>query len=34
DLEKPKLSNIAATVFNLLGYYPPVDYDESLISFR
>ncbi|HLP58869.1 MAG TPA: 2,3-bisphosphoglycerate-independent phosphoglycerate mutase [Candidatus Deferrimicrobium sp.] len=33
-LEKPKLSNIAATIFNLLGYYPPDDYDESLLRMR
>lgn len=33
-LEKPKLSNIAATVFNLMGYYPPDDYDESLVLMR
>lgn len=33
-LEKPKLSNIAATVFNLMGYYPPDDYDESLLKLR
>ncbi|MCX6584210.1 MAG: 2,3-bisphosphoglycerate-independent phosphoglycerate mutase [Candidatus Aminicenantes bacterium] len=32
NLRKPGLSNIAATVFNLLGYYPPDDYDESLIT--
>ncbi len=29
---KPGLSNIAATVFNLLGYYAPDGYDASLIS--
>ncbi|MCU0289964.1 MAG: alkaline phosphatase family protein, partial [Acidobacteria bacterium] len=33
QLEKPKLSNIAATVFNLMGYYPPDYYDESLVIF-
>ena len=27
------LSNVAATVFNLLGYAAPDDYDASLISF-
>ncbi len=27
------LSNVAATVFNLLGYEAPPDYDRSLISF-
>jgi 2,3-bisphosphoglycerate-independent phosphoglycerate mutase len=31
-LRKPGLSNIAATVFNLMGFYPPDDYDESLIT--
>jgi len=28
------LSNIAATLLNLLGYKPPDDYDESLIEFK
>ncbi len=32
DLEKPGLSNIAATVLNLLGLEPPEDYDESLLE--
>ena len=32
DLEKPGLSNIAATVMNLLGWAPPKDYDPSLIE--
>jgi 2,3-bisphosphoglycerate-independent phosphoglycerate mutase len=27
------LSNVAATVFNLMGYEPPEDYQPSLISF-
>ncbi len=27
------LANIAATVFNLLGYRPPIDYQPSLITF-
>ena len=27
------LSNVAATLFNLLGYQAPGDYDQSLISF-
>ena len=27
------LSNVAATVFNLMGYEAPPDYDESLLSF-
>jgi len=30
-LLNPGLGNIAATVFNLLGYYPPEGYDGSLI---
>lgn len=30
-LEKPGLSNIAATVFTLMGYYPPDGYNEALI---
>jgi 2,3-bisphosphoglycerate-independent phosphoglycerate mutase len=29
--KKPGLSNIAATVLNLLGFEPPEDYDRSLI---
>ncbi len=32
DIEKPGLSNIAATVCNLLGYEAPSDYDPSLIE--
>lgn len=32
SIKKTGLSNIAATVFNLLGFYPPADYDESLIT--
>ncbi|MDG2111960.1 MAG: alkaline phosphatase family protein, partial [Actinomycetota bacterium] len=28
------LSNVAATVFNLMGYEAPSDYDASLISFE
>ncbi len=31
DAPHPGLSNIAATVLNLLGYEPPSDYDPSLI---
>jgi 2,3-bisphosphoglycerate-independent phosphoglycerate mutase len=31
-LEKPGLSNIAATLLRLLGWEPPEDYDESLIA--
>ena len=34
DIEKPGLSNIAATVCNLLGYEAPSDYDPSLIEPR
>ncbi len=30
--EKPGLSNIAATIFHLLGWVPPEDYDPSLIE--
>ncbi len=32
-IEKPGLSNVAATLCNLLGYEKPEDYDQSLISF-
>ena len=32
DLEKAGLSNIAATIFHLLGWEPPEDYDPSLIE--
>jgi 2,3-bisphosphoglycerate-independent phosphoglycerate mutase len=32
DIEKPGLSNIAATVCNLLGYEAPSNYDASLIE--
>ncbi len=31
--ERAGLSNVAATVFNLLGFQAPDDYDQSLISF-
>ena len=31
DVKGPRLSNVAATLFNLLGYEKPGDYDESLI---
>lgn len=31
EVETPGLSNVAATVLNLLGYEKPEDYDESLI---
>ncbi len=33
ELERPGLSNIAATIMQLLGFVPPEDYDESLIEF-
>ncbi|HQO13886.1 MAG TPA: 2,3-bisphosphoglycerate-independent phosphoglycerate mutase [Smithellaceae bacterium] len=33
DLDKKGLSNIAATLLNLLGYEKPEDYDPSLIEF-
>jgi 2,3-bisphosphoglycerate-independent phosphoglycerate mutase len=32
DLEKPGLSNVAATLLNLLGYEKPTDYDPSLVE--
>ncbi|MFH1942761.1 MAG: 2,3-bisphosphoglycerate-independent phosphoglycerate mutase [bacterium] len=32
-IEKPGLSNIAATTIQLLGFEPPEDYDVSLIEF-
>ncbi len=32
DLQAPGLSNLAATVLNLLGYEAPADYDPSLIE--
>ena len=32
DMENAGLSNIAATVFRLLGWEPPEDYDPSLIE--
>ncbi|MEA2064661.1 MAG: 2,3-bisphosphoglycerate-independent phosphoglycerate mutase, partial [Gemmatimonadota bacterium] len=32
-LEGPGLSNVAATILNLLGYQKPEDYDPSLIRF-
>jgi 2,3-bisphosphoglycerate-independent phosphoglycerate mutase len=34
SIEKPGLSNIAATCIQLLGYEPPDDYDPSLIAFE
>jgi len=33
-VEKPGLSNIAATVMNLLGFEAPADYDASLIEMK
>ncbi|MDZ7317077.1 MAG: 2,3-bisphosphoglycerate-independent phosphoglycerate mutase [candidate division KSB1 bacterium] len=33
-IEKPGLSNIAATLLNLLGFEKPADYDASLITFE
>jgi 2,3-bisphosphoglycerate-independent phosphoglycerate mutase len=32
DLKEKGLSNIAATLLNLLGYEKPEDYDPSLIE--
>jgi 2,3-bisphosphoglycerate-independent phosphoglycerate mutase len=34
DIKNPGLSNIAATILNLLGYKKVEDYDESLITFK
>jgi 2,3-bisphosphoglycerate-independent phosphoglycerate mutase len=34
DVKNPGLSNVAATVLNLLGYEKVADYDDSLISFE
>ncbi len=33
EIEKPSLSNVAATCIDLLGYIPPAEYDSSLIQF-
>lgn len=33
DVANPGLSNVAATVLNLLGYEAPADYDPSLVKF-
>ncbi|HNX91487.1 MAG TPA: 2,3-bisphosphoglycerate-independent phosphoglycerate mutase [Candidatus Omnitrophota bacterium] len=33
-LDKKGLSNVAATILNLLGYEKPADYDPSLIEFK
>jgi 2,3-bisphosphoglycerate-independent phosphoglycerate mutase len=32
DLTTPGLSNVAATILNLLGFEAPADYDASLIE--
>jgi 2,3-bisphosphoglycerate-independent phosphoglycerate mutase len=32
DLQRPGLSNVAATVLELLGFEPPSDYDPSLLA--
>ena len=34
SLKKEGLSNIAATILNLLGFEKPKDYDPSLITFK
>jgi len=34
DIETPGLSNVAATIFNLLGFEAPEAYDPSLLDFR
>jgi len=34
DLDKRGLSNVAATLFNLLGFEKPKGYDPSLILFE
>ena len=34
DLPRPGLVNVASTVFNLLGYQAPEDYEPSLLKFR
>ncbi len=34
DLPKKGLSNVAATLINLLGFEAPADYDPSLITFK
>lgn len=31
-VNNPGLANIAATLCNLLGYYPPTDYEQSLVT--
>ena len=34
EVDNPGLANVAATVFNLLGYHAPQDYRQSLIRIR
>ena len=34
SLANAGLSNIAATLLNLLGYEKPAEYDDSLIAFK
>ncbi|MFO7891728.1 MAG: 2,3-bisphosphoglycerate-independent phosphoglycerate mutase [bacterium] len=34
EIDKPGLSNVAATCIDLLGYVPPTGYDRSLIEFN
>jgi bisphosphoglycerate-independent phosphoglycerate mutase (AlkP superfamily) len=34
DVKNPGLTNIAATILNLLGYEKVEDYEESLIKFN
>ncbi|MGR3176431.1 MAG: 2,3-bisphosphoglycerate-independent phosphoglycerate mutase [Candidatus Anammoxibacter sp.] len=34
NIENPGLSNVAATICNLLGYEQPEDYDKSLVTFN
>jgi len=34
DIREPGLANVAATVFNLLGFEKPDDYEPSLIRFK
>ena len=34
DIAHPGLANVAATVFNLMGYEAPSDYEASLIRFN
>ncbi|MEE9447045.1 MAG: hypothetical protein V3V09_03745, partial [Arenicellales bacterium] len=34
DIKTPGLVNVAATVFNLMGYKAPEDYEPSLLRFN